>query len=1219
MPPQASQPPAEKPPPIRQNTPIGRSPLRRSLPYFALVTTLALSLALGWLLRNTALEQAEKRFEYLAATRARAIVERIERYKMVLQGGVGVFMASGHVSRDEWHRYAAYRQVPKLFPGVLGLGFAPVLSSQDLPAHVASVTREGFDSYQVWPAGEREEYAPVVYFYPLDARHRRMVGYDLLSDPGGRAALLRARDTGEVVLSGKTGLEIDTAQDLGALRLIVAPVYRNAPSPPGQTPTIEGYIFAPLDLPVLLNALFAEDSPRVQFRMYEGTEANPDSLLYASDHGNSRRPLFSSQETVNLLGEQSLLVFETTPLFESGVDLFSHKVVLGGGVIISLLLFLLIKAQTATTAKAVSLATEMTAALKESEARYQVLSDNLPVGVALIGPQLEVLAVNRTLRSWLPPAPANQEATPPELLRLLGLDRARDACPAAQAFGDGQQHSLQIPVTTSLGERVLRLTAVPVSDDDGKVAYVHQTVEDLTVQLANERERTRAMELLTEVGRMARIGGWELDLEKQSLWWTEETYRIHELEPGTPVDLATGIQFYAPEWRPTIIEIARRAIEEGEPFDLEVELITAKGKRIWVRSQGLAERRGGRVVRLYGTLQDITDRKRVEIELRTSEERFRTAMHYSPVGMALVSCQGSFLEVNGALCQLLGYTQEELLQTTIQAVTHPEDLAAELENMRKTMDGELSSYRMRKRYLHKDGHSVEALLSASLVRKADGSPLHFVNQVLDVSAESRAEEERIARLAAEKASQQKSIFLSQMSHEIRTPMNSILGFAQILEHDPSLSPAQRQQVHTITRSGQHLLRLINDILELSRIEAGHVLLKPTVFHLGDLLEEVHAVFRSRAEAKGLRLLFEQDEGLPSWLLADDAKIRQVLVNLLDNAVKFTTEGGVSLRVHCEPAPVPSADGAQLLQLVFEVEDSGPGIASEDLQRIFEPFDQSEAGIRVGGTGLGLAICRKLVEIMGGTLTVESTVGKGSCFRFTAPVEVVEGPPETAALEPTRVVGLKPGNGSWRILVVDDMEDNRELLRALLEPVGFEVREASNGSEALAVFEEWKPHVVLLDIRMPVMDGYEALRRLRATEAGRHTPIIAITASAFREAEKKALASGFSGYLRKPFRAEELYQLLGTCLGLEYVYAHDNSGSAGQSGLQLPLPQAVATLPAELREAMRQAVAEGDMARMAELLNQAAAYDAQVAQGLRALAERYDYETLEKLLGGGQYE
>jgi signal transduction histidine kinase/DNA-binding NarL/FixJ family response regulator len=515
---------------------------------------------------------------------------------------------------------------------------------------------------------------------------------------------------------------------------------------------------------------------------------------------------------------------------------------------------------------------------------------------------------------------------------------------------------------------------------------------------------------------------------------------------------------------------------------------------------------------------------------------------------------------------------------------------------------------------------LEAEISEKMAG-ANASNRAALSLMQDATAErqrlEKAQEELVrAREAAEAASRAKSLFVANMSHEIRTPMNAILGFARVLERDPAITPQQGEHVRIITRSGVHLLKLINDILDISKIEAGRTTLEETGYDLHDLLADLEKTFRPQAEAKGLRFLLEREENAPRYTRGDVGKLRQIFVNLIGNAIKFTETGGVAVRVRAEAVAGQTGEGKKSLRLVAEVEDSGPGIPAVERGRIFDAFQQAASGVKAGGTGLGLAISRRFVEMMGGTLTVTSRVGQGSCFRFEALLTPAEEGEKKTMPTFRRVVGLEPGAGPCRILAVDDMPDNRALLLALLEPIGFEVQEAENGVEALEAFEKWSPQAVLMDMRMPVMDGYEATRRIKATEAGRAIPIIAVTSSAFEDSRAQVIAAGVDGLLIKPFRPEQLFEALEKSLGLRYVYLDETAGAPVDAPAKPLTVESLAALPQELVSAMRQVVAEGDMARMRELIDQVEKIDGVAARGLQALADRYDYGKLNQMLEKG---
>ncbi|MEO1591708.1 MAG: response regulator [Cyanobacteria bacterium J06632_22] len=389
-----------------------------------------------------------------------------------------------------------------------------------------------------------------------------------------------------------------------------------------------------------------------------------------------------------------------------------------------------------------------------------------------------------------------------------------------------------------------------------------------------------------------------------------------------------------------------------------------------------------------------------------------------------------------------------------------------------------------------------------------------------------------AKTAAEAANHSKSAFLASMSHELRTPLNAILGFSQILCKDATLNADQQSQLAIINRSGEHLLHLINDVLEMSKIEAGKMTLNVDTVQLPDLLDDLQAMLGLKAQAKGIGLVVERGRALPDYVEADPNKLRQILINLLGNAVKFTQRGQVRLAVTCVPAV------GEQQRFTFSVEDTGAGIAADELNRVFEAFTQTETGRRSHkGTGLGLAISYRLVQLMGGMLSVDSTVGQGSRFWFEIPLRVMQ-PSQLPESEAT-VVALAAGQPAYRVLVVDDVADLRLLLTRILGSVGFEVREAENGEGAIATWQTWQPHLILMDLQMPIMDGETATRRIRAlekTQADRLVPkIIAVSAGVFDESRQSVLAAGCDALLLKPFTEADLFRTIADYLPVRYRY------------------------------------------------------------------------------------
>ncbi len=675
--------------------------------------------------------------------------------------------------------------------------------------------------------------------------------------------------------------------------------------------------------------------------------------------------------------------------------------------------------------------------------------------------------------------------------------------------------------------------------------------------------------------------------------------------------------------------------------------------------------------------------RQTQDELRQSEEKYRTLFEDSRDVIFLTTVDGQIIEVNPVCFEMFGYTRAEACQmNALSLYVDPQDNRQFQEIIKRA--GLVQGFELKMK--HKDGHDLNCQITASLRYDEAGNVSGYQGIIRDITAYKQAEAERRHALelqkekeAADAANQAKSTFLANMSHELRTPLNAVLGFSRLLTRSENLTVDQRKNLNIITSSGEHLLILINQVLDLSKIEAGQMAIDKKVLDLRQMLTELEGMFRLRAEDKGLRLIFDLTPNVPRHIHIDEMKLRQVLINLLNNALKFTEEGSVSLRVNEFDELKTQGTHPTHKTLFFEVIDTGPGIPAEEMDKLFEAFAQTEIGRVQEGTGLGLAISRKLVELLGGELTAQSPAstqlwdsysglliaaskqkpvlnevhieqsrdgevskiqvgGPGASFRFTLPLPNNDASSPMPAQETNnliddlnlRVAALEPGQPRFRILIVDDNKNNRQLLLDLLTTVssaqaGFELKEAENGQQAIEIWKTWQPHLIWMDIRMPVVDGYEATKLIKSEQSktqnlplseakGPKSKIIALTASSFNEEISSIMASGCDDVLRKPFAELEIFQMLSKHLGLRYIYDNAKTPTILKSRDKPILTQESLTIvPADLRSQLADAINIGDMRQINTLIEEVKDYSIDISLALQGLANDFEYDHLLELL------
>jgi CheY-like chemotaxis protein/nitrogen-specific signal transduction histidine kinase len=466
-----------------------------------------------------------------------------------------------------------------------------------------------------------------------------------------------------------------------------------------------------------------------------------------------------------------------------------------------------------------------------------------------------------------------------------------------------------------------------------------------------------------------------------------------------------------------------------------------------------------------------------------------------------------------------------------------------------------------------------------------------------------------AKIDAEAANRAKSRFLANMSHEIRTPMNSILGYSTLMLRDPDLGTDAKANLAIMNRSGEHLLSLINDILDMAKIEAGRTELHPTTFSLSALMDSLGQMFRLRAESKGLQFDVSLDGEFVPYVVADEAKLRQVFINLVGNAIKFTGQGRIQLHVTLEQKSFT------LLSLSACVTDTGLGMTAEEQAKLFQPFSQSEGHVNTQeGTGLGLAISREYARLMGGDLTVTSDPGRGSIFRLEVPIQRGDA---KLAIRHTRkdrtIIAIRAGQEAPKVLVADDQLENRDWLVKLLALLGFSVRGVENGEAAIRGWESWNPELILMDVHMPVMDGLEATKRIKTDPRGKETVIIALTASALGEERDAAIQSGVDDFIAKPCDQNELLEKIQVHLHLAYEY-EEISGNESAAEAAALSSERLAQLPREFIDQLHNATLCGDKSLMDELILQAQKTGhVEAADAFEKLADNYEFDALTQLL------
>lgn len=749
------------------------------------------------------------------------------------------------------------------------------------------------------------------------------------------------------------------------------------------------------------------------------------------------------------------------------------------------------------------------------------------------------------------------------------------------------------------------VTAISVDITDRKQA-------ELALQAKSE-ELDRFFSVALDLLCIANTDGYFLRLNPQ--WERTLGYSLKDLEGVKFLD------YVHPEDLDITLDAIALLAQQQEVCDFVNRYRCRDGSYRWIEWRSFPV---GTLV--YAAARDITDRKQAESALAKSKTALAEAQKIAQTGNWEFDLQTQKIVWSEELFYMFGLdpTQPEpSYMDYLQHCIHSDD-RAKLQRVVKQASVKGIPYTIDYRAILPDGSIRYHEGRAQVERDAQGQIIRLFGIALDITDRKRAEQElQQAKETAEAANKAKSLFLANMSHELRTPLNVILGFTQVMEQDTSLNVEQQENLRTINRSGTHLLSLINDILDVSKIEAERVQIEATQFNLANLLQDLQKMFYARAVAKGLSFVLQIDKDVPQFVIADARKLRQILLNLLSNGVKFTDRGGIVLQVSKVPETgetSPLSDVSRTLRLCFEVIDTGIGISPEEQTLIFNAFTQAHAGKRaIEGTGLGLTITRNFVQLMGGEISLRSTPGQGSTFRVSIPMCLAESGEVAAGSIHRRIIGLAPGQPTYRMLVVDDAAENRQVLVKLFAPLGFELREACSGEESIQIWQQWHPHLIWMDLWMPGMDGYEATQQIRAAEATQvaacPTRIIALTALA--SVGDRPLKTGFDDLVYKPCDNQLLFATIERYLGVHYVYEMPDfqtlpPDSKDLSGNPLLTPVQLALMPSAWVKALHQAALLGDDEAIYGLIKKIPPQEEGLIHHLTRLAQNFDFRMIQRL-------
>lgn len=1056
------------------------------------------------------------------------IKDRISRYEGALLQVRAFMLSHPSVDRKTFHNYINRTAIIQRYPGVQGLGYTVKIDAKDLKAHERKIKSEDIKYYKVWPEYARDEYFSILYIEPMDWRNQRAIGFDMFTEPVRRAAMARARDTGTLVLSGKVKLVQETKLDTQPGFLLYLPVFK----PDRNNDTIEerrsnliGFVYSPFRANDLFRTIFRNDFPLIDFEIYEGTEHTDETLLYNHsniqfiENGNRRsksNDLFEQKQFV-IAGHTFSIVATAKPGFIAPFSKYSPAIAgLLGLIFTSLLWWNVISAK------------YQAGKVRAADQRLRQLADAIP--------QLAWIALPDGYMEWYNKRWYEYTGTTLEEMKGWGWrkvhhpDHVQKVLDFVQeAWKKPEPWELTFPLKSASGEWRWFLTrAVPLTGSSGEIVQWFGTNTDITDQfLVAEERKIRQAEFERNVDGSPAIL-WITDKDGPCTYLSKQWYTFTGQTPEEALGFG-WIDVIHPNDRERVENVFRESNSKQQPFSIEYRLRTKSNDYRWAIGAGNPRRDNeGNYLGYAGTVFDIHERRELESKLQAQLNLTKTITDNAASCLFMMDNKGYPTFMNPAAEKLTGYRLDEIKDRPLHYALHykrPDGSDYPIEEC--PIDNahlELRALQNQEEtFVDKAGRLYPVSYSVAPLR-GNGGTVGSVLEFRDISEQKRAQQDLVAaKEQAESANRLKSAFLANMSHEIRTPLGVMVGFADLIS-DPSLGPEERRQyATTLKRNGEMLTSLVNDILDLSKVEAGQLKLERITFALPSVVEDVFAALRVKASEKGIDLKMISPEKTPTFVTSDPVRFKQILWNLLGNAIKFTEKGQVLLRL---------MNVKEFIEM--EIEDTGIGIADKDQEKLFKPFTQTDISMtrKYGGTGLGLALSKRLCELLGGKLELKhSEIGVGSTFKFsirnyiskdsqmnrnvTAKSTFEVKTDAEQQIQPRVSNELKGVN----VLVIDDSTDNQQLISHLLSKKGATVEVAGDGQQAIEMALRGRYDILIMDIQMPVMDGYAATQRLR--ELGYRKPIIALTAHAMSEVRQKCFDVGCTDWAAKPVNSHDL--------------------------------------------------------------------------------------------------